>query len=62
MRFLLDHDVPAEVALLEAQLLMFDDPELKKSVHESLDVSRRNVEWVFLQIVEEMSRKLADAK
>ena len=48
-------------ALLEAQLLMFDDPELKKNVRESLDASHRNVEWVFLQIVEEMSSKLAGA-
>lgn len=48
-------------ALLEAQLLMFDDPELKKNVRESLDASHRNVEWVLLQIVEEMSRKLAEA-
>ncbi len=47
--------------LLEAQLLMFDDPELKKNVRASLDASHRNVEWVFLQIVEEMSSKLAEA-
>ena len=48
-------------ALLEAQLLMFDDPELKKNVRESLAESHRNVEWVFLQIIEEMSSKLAKA-
>jgi phosphotransferase system enzyme I (PtsI) len=48
-------------ALLEAQLLMFDDPELKKNVRASLDTSHRNVEWVFHQIVEEMSSKLAEA-
>ena len=48
-------------ALLEAQLLMFDDPELKKNVRESLAESRRNVEWIFFQIVEEMSSKLAEA-
>jgi phosphoenolpyruvate-protein phosphotransferase (PTS system enzyme I) len=47
--------------LLEAQLLMFDDPELKKNVQESLAETRRNVEWVFLQILEEMSSKLAEA-
>lgn len=48
-------------ALLEAQLLMFDDPELKKNVQESLAETRRNVEWVFLQILEKMSSKLAEA-
>ena len=59
-------DVKALVAgrdgtLFEAQLLMFDDPELKKKVRASLDDTRRNVEWVFLQIVEEMSGKLEQA-
>jgi phosphotransferase system enzyme I (PtsI) len=49
-------------ALFEAQLLMFDDPDLKKNVHESLTANRRNVEWVFLQIVEEMSGKLAQSE
>ncbi len=48
-------------ALFEAQLLMFDDPELKKSVRASLEESRRNVEWVFAQIVEAMSDKLAQS-
>jgi len=48
-------------ALFEAQLLMFDDPELKKNVQESLSSTRRNVEWIFLQIVEEMSGKLAQS-
>jgi len=48
--------------LLEAQLLMFDDPDLKRRVRASLEESRRNVEWVFLQIVEEMSGKLAQAE
>ena len=59
-------DVKALVAgrdgsLFEAQLLMFDDPELKTRVRASLDDTRRNVEWVFLQIVEEMSGKLEQA-
>ncbi len=45
-------------SLFEAQLLMFDDPDLKQNVRSSLENSRRNVEWVFLQIVEEMSGKL----
>ena len=59
-------DVKALVAgrdgtLFEAQLLIFDDPELKKRVRASLDDTRRNVEWVFLQIVEEMSGKLEQA-
>ncbi|MGO9310941.1 MAG: phosphoenolpyruvate-utilizing N-terminal domain-containing protein, partial [Spirochaetia bacterium] len=49
-------------ALFEAQLLMFDDPELKEKVHESLSAARRNVEWAFLQIVEEMTGKLAQSE
>jgi phosphotransferase system enzyme I (PtsI) len=48
-------------ALFEAQLLMFEDPELKDRVRALLAETRRNVEWVFLQIVEEMSDKLAQA-
>ena len=44
-------------ALFEAQLLMFEDPELKDRVRALLAESKRNVEWVFLQIVEEMSRQ-----
>ncbi len=48
-------------ALFEAQLLMFEDPELKDRVHALLGETRRNVEWVFLQILDEMSGKLAKA-
>jgi phosphotransferase system enzyme I (PtsI) len=49
-------------ALFEAQLLMFDDPDLRSKVHHSLATACRNVEWVFLQIVEEMSSKLAQSE
>jgi len=48
-------------SLFEAQLLMFDDPDLKDRVRASLGNTHRNVEWVFLQIVEEMSNKLAQS-
>jgi phosphotransferase system enzyme I (PtsI) len=48
-------------ALLEAQLLMFDDPELKERVRRSLEENKRNVEWVLLQIVEELASKVAGA-
>jgi len=51
-----------DAALFEAQLLMFDDPELKSRVRQSLEQSRRNVEWTLMQIVEEMSAKLAGAE
>jgi phosphoenolpyruvate-protein phosphotransferase (PTS system enzyme I) len=47
--------------LLEAQLLMFEDPELKDRVRALLAQSRRNVEWVLFQILEEMSGKLAQS-
>ena len=50
-----------DAALFEAQLLMFDDPELKKKVRGSLEENGRNVEWALLQIVEEMAGKLASA-
>jgi phosphotransferase system enzyme I (PtsI) len=49
-------------ALFEAQLLMFDDPDLRSKVRHSLATVCRNVEWVFLQIVEEMSSKLAQSE
>ncbi len=48
--------------LFEAQLLMFEDPELKDRVRALLGETRRNVEWVFLQILDEMSGKLAKAE
>lgn len=48
-------------ALFEAQLLMFDDPDLKDQVHVSLEETHRNVEWVLMQIVEQMSEKLAQS-
>jgi len=47
--------------LLEAQLLMFDDPEMKSRVHASLEENHRNVEWVFVKLIEEMTEKLAQA-
>jgi phosphoenolpyruvate-protein phosphotransferase (PTS system enzyme I) len=47
--------------LFDAQLLMFDDPELKERVRASLEESKRNVEWILLQIVEEMAGKVAGA-
>jgi phosphotransferase system enzyme I (PtsI) len=50
-----------DAALFEAQLLMFDDPELKKRFRCSLEENGRNVEWALLQIVEEMAGKLAAA-
>ncbi len=47
--------------LFDAQILMFDDPELKSSVHAALEDTQRNVEWVLLQIIEEMSKKMEEA-
>lgn len=44
--------------LFDAQILMFDDPDLKSRVREALEEQLRNVEWVLLQIIEEMSQKL----
>jgi phosphoenolpyruvate-protein phosphotransferase (PTS system enzyme I) len=48
-----------DAALFEAQLLMFEDPELKSRVRSSLESIKRNVEWTLTQIVEELSAKLA---
>jgi phosphotransferase system enzyme I (PtsI) len=47
--------------LFDAQLLMFDDPELKDQVRVTLEEQQRNVEWVLAQIIEEMSQKLEAA-
>jgi phosphotransferase system enzyme I (PtsI) len=51
-----------DAALFEAQLLMFDDPELKDKVRQSLEQFKRNVEWTLVQIIEEMAAKLAGAE
>jgi phosphoenolpyruvate-protein phosphotransferase (PTS system enzyme I) len=48
-------------ALFEAQLLMFDDPDLKERVRVSLEETHHNVEWVLLQIVEQMNEKLSQS-
>jgi phosphoenolpyruvate-protein phosphotransferase (PTS system enzyme I) len=47
--------------LFDAQVLMFDDPDLKSRVRQGLEGELRNVEWVLIQIIEEMSQKLAAA-
>jgi len=47
--------------LFDAQLLMFDDPDLKDRVRSALEEEQRNVEWVLAQIMEEMSQKLEAA-
>ena len=47
--------------LFDAQILMFDDPDLKSRVHSALEEKLRNVEWVLLQIIEEASQKLESA-
>ncbi|MCX7039961.1 MAG: phosphoenolpyruvate--protein phosphotransferase [Spirochaetes bacterium] len=48
-------------ALFEAQILLFDDPELKSRVKAVLHATGRNVEWILFTIVEEMSAKLASS-
>jgi phosphoenolpyruvate-protein phosphotransferase (PTS system enzyme I) len=48
-------------SLFEAQLLMFDDPDLKERVRASLTETRRNVESVLQQIIEQMTGKLAQS-
>ena len=47
-----------DAALFEAQLLMFEDPDLKDQVRALLGESRRNVEWVLLQVVERSIERL----
>ncbi len=47
--------------LFDAQILMFADPDLKSRVRFALEDQQRNVEWVLLQIIEEMSQKLEAA-
>lgn len=50
-----------DTSLFEAQILLFDDPELKSRVKEALHETGRNVEWILFTIVEEMSQKLASS-
>jgi phosphotransferase system enzyme I (PtsI) len=50
-----------DAALFEAQILMFDDPDLKDRVRGSLEMSRRNVEWILGEIVEQLAAKLAES-
>jgi phosphotransferase system enzyme I (PtsI) len=45
--------------LFEAQILLFDDPELKSRVKAGLHETGKNVEWILFTIVEQMSAKLA---
>jgi phosphotransferase system enzyme I (PtsI) len=50
-----------DTSLFEAQILLFDDPELKSRVKEALHETGRNVEWILFTIVEQMSEKLASS-
>jgi len=47
--------------LFEAQILLFDDPELKSRVKAGLHETGKNVEWILFTIVEQMSAKLASS-
>jgi phosphotransferase system enzyme I (PtsI) len=47
--------------LLEAQLLMFDDPELHRSIRQGIEKTGWNAEWVLLQTIDELSMKLGTA-
>jgi phosphotransferase system enzyme I (PtsI) len=48
-------------ALFEAQILLFDDPELKSRVKAAQRETGKNVEWILFAIVEQMSAKLASS-
>jgi phosphotransferase system enzyme I (PtsI) len=48
-----------EHALLDAQLLMFDDPEFHDTIRRGIELDHRNAEWVVLETVEALSAKLA---
>jgi phosphotransferase system enzyme I (PtsI) len=48
-------------ALLEAQLMMFDDTEFHQSIRRGLDESGKNVEWILLQTIESLSAKLGSS-
>ncbi len=51
-----------DATLFEAQLLMFEDPELKSQVRAELDRSHHNVEWTLLSILEQFSAKMEAAE
>jgi phosphoenolpyruvate-protein phosphotransferase (PTS system enzyme I) len=50
-----------ENPLLEAQLLMFDDPDFHDKVLVGLEESGKNAEWVLLRTMEELSSKLEES-
>jgi phosphotransferase system enzyme I (PtsI) len=48
-----------DAALFEAQLLMFDDPELKERVRRGLEEKKKNVESIVSSVIEELAERLA---
>jgi phosphoenolpyruvate-protein phosphotransferase (PTS system enzyme I) len=48
----------AQDPLVEAQLLMFDDPDFHDRVRRGLEESGKNVEWVLLKTIEELATRL----
>ncbi len=51
--------VGRDATLFAAQLLFFEDPELKDRVRKELHTTGKNAEWILFTIVEEMSARLA---
>jgi phosphoenolpyruvate-protein phosphotransferase (PTS system enzyme I) len=50
-----------DAGLFSAQLLFFEDPELKSRVQAALREAGKNVEWTLFTIVEEIAGKLASS-
>ncbi len=48
-----------EHALVDAQVMMFDDPEFHETIKRGIEREKRNAEWVVLETVEDLSAKLA---
>ncbi|MCD6120575.1 MAG: phosphoenolpyruvate--protein phosphotransferase [Spirochaetales bacterium] len=47
-----------ELELLDSHILMMNDPELKKQINVSLNDQKRNVEWILIQVIEDMIAQL----
>ena len=51
-----------QLELLDSHILMMNDPELKKKVNLNLSDQKKNVEWILIQVIEDMIAQLKLSK
>jgi phosphotransferase system enzyme I (PtsI) len=51
-----------ESRFLDSHLLMLDDPEFSDKINEGLKKQKKNVEWVLLQVMQELIEKLQSSQ